>query len=47
MFYKAISRGVTRPSVDKLRQLARFNRAVHSYRKSDNVKLNERDNVAR
>lgn len=45
--YKAASRSVTRPTVDELRQIARFNRAVHSFQKTDSVKLSGRENAVR
>lgn len=46
-FYKAVSRSVTRPSLDELRQVARFSRTVHSYHKSDSVKLYGKDSAVR
>ena len=47
MFYKAATRGVCRPTLDELRQVARFNRAVHYYQKSDSVKLYGKDSAVR
>lgn len=46
-FYKAATRGVCRPTLDELRQVARFSRAVHSFQKTDSVKLSGRENAVR
>ena len=47
MFYKASTRGVCRPTLDELRQVARFSRAVHSFQRTDSVKLSGRENAVR